>query len=108
MDLLAALIPNGLSVTGLSLEIDSITIHAPNNTVAAHCPIRRPCSRQVHLKYIRSLADLHWAGLPVCFRMSVRRFYCANGECPRKVFSQSDCMALPANTAEGPIDRGGL
>jgi len=25
MDLLAALIPNGVSVTGLSLEIDSIT-----------------------------------------------------------------------------------
>ena len=88
MDLLAALIPNGLSVTGLHLEIDRITIHARSNSVTARCPICRQRSRQVHSKYIRSLADLPWAGLPVCFRVSVRRFYCANRECPRKVFAE--------------------
>ena len=88
MDLLAALIPNGLSVTGLSLEIDSITIHARRNSVTALCPICRQRSHQVHSRYIRSLADLPWAGLPVCFRVSVRRFYCANGVCFRKVFAE--------------------
>ncbi len=88
MDLLATLIPNGLSVTGLKLEFDSITIHARGNSATARCPICKQLSRQVHSKYIRSLADLPWAGLPVCFRVSVRRFYCANGVCPRKVFAE--------------------
>lgn len=88
MDLLAALIPNGLSVTGLKLEFDSITIHTRSNSATARCPICKQLSRQVHSKYIRSLADLPWAGLPVCFRVSVRRFYCANGVCPRKVFAE--------------------
>ena len=88
MDLLATLIPNGLSVTGLNLEFDSITVHTRSNSATARCPICKQLSRQVHSKYIRSLADLPWAGLPVCFRVSVRRFYCANGVCPRKVFAE--------------------
>jgi len=69
MDFLAALIPNGLSVTSLNLEFDSITVDAGNDSAIARCPICRQRSRQVHSKHIRNLADLPWAGLPVCFRV---------------------------------------
>jgi len=69
MDFLAALIPNCLSVTSLNLEFDSITVDAGNDSAIARCPICRQRSRQVHSKHIRSLADLPWAGLPVCFRV---------------------------------------
>jgi len=88
MDLLAAIIPNGLSVTGLNQEFGAIPIHAFSDSATASCPTCRQRSRQVHTKYIRSLADLSWARLPVCFRVSVRRFYCASRECPRKVFAE--------------------
>ena len=58
MDFLAALIPNGLSVTSLNLEFDSITVHARSDSATARCPICRQRSRQVHSKHIRNLADL--------------------------------------------------
>ena len=58
MDFLAALIPNGLSVTSLNLEFDSITVDARNDSAIARCPICRQRSRQVHSMHIRSLADL--------------------------------------------------
>ena len=58
MGFLAALIPNGLSVTSLNLEFDSITVRARSDSATVHCPICRQRSRQVHSMHIRSLADL--------------------------------------------------
>ena len=88
MDILSALIPKGLRVIALKLEDDNITIHARSISATARCPICKHVSSQVHSRYNRRLADLPWAGLPVCFRVSVRRFYCGNDFCPRKVFAE--------------------
>ena len=58
MGFLAALIPNGLSVTSLNLEFHSITVHARSDSATGCRPICRQRSRQVHSKHIRGLADL--------------------------------------------------
>ena len=58
MGFLAALIPNGLSVTSLNLKFDSINVHARSDSATVRCPICRQRSRQVHSMHIRSLADL--------------------------------------------------
>lgn len=36
----------------------------------------------------RSLADLPWAGIPVSFKVRVRKLFCDNPLCPRKVFAE--------------------
>lgn len=46
------------------------------------CPDCKQLSTRVHSRYTRTLADLPWASYAVCWRLSVRRFFCDNAECP--------------------------
>jgi transposase len=47
------------------------------------CPSQRVASR-----YLRTVADLPWRQMPVMLRLQVRRFFCDNLDCPRKVFAE--------------------
>jgi transposase len=42
----------------------------------------------VHSRYERVLRDLPWRGTPVRIRWSVRRFFCDNAQCSRKLFAE--------------------
>jgi transposase len=50
-----------------------------------HCAC--PCQR-VASRYVRTVADLPWRQMPVMLRLQVRRFFCDNLDCPRKVFAE--------------------
>ena len=88
MDILDLIIPKSLCVTGLNLEDHNITVYAQSYSTRARCPLCKQLSSHVHSKYSRSLTDLPWASLPVNLRVIVRRFYCPNDLCPRKVFAE--------------------
>ncbi|MEP7357415.1 MAG: ISL3 family transposase [Anaerolineales bacterium] len=55
---------------------------------AAHCPKCLQVSSRIHSRYRRKLADLPWANIPVRVEISVRRFFCDNPECARRIFSE--------------------
>ncbi|SRR5712692_4089447 len=55
---------------------------------AARCPLCADRSRRVHSRYSRTLADLPWNGTPVRLRLSVRRFFCRNEQCTRRIFTE--------------------
>jgi len=42
----------------------------------------------VHSRYQRNIADLATAGQEVVLRLQVRRFFCDNDGCPRRIFAQ--------------------
>ncbi|MFC4957094.1 transposase family protein [Streptomyces mauvecolor] len=48
------------------------------------CPDCRMVSRRVHSTYERRLADGPVGGRPVLIRLTVRRLYCENAQCPRR------------------------
>jgi transposase len=41
----------------------------------------------VHSRYARTLADLPWARIPVRPRLRVRRFFCDQTDCRRRIFT---------------------
>jgi transposase len=81
-------IPEHLHLDALSFDGDSLTIHASTDNPAARCPCCQRPSRRVHGRYTRTLADLPWSGTPVHLRVRVRKFFCDEPSCERKIFAE--------------------
>ncbi len=54
----------------------------------ARCPLCGQCSRAIHSRYDRTIADLPWATTPVRLSVHVRKFFCRNAACARTVFTE--------------------
>ncbi len=85
------LIPKGLRTEQLSIERGGVTISVASVGPSARCPVCDRASRRVHSRYARKLADLPWHGTPVILRAGVRRFFCDETSCERRIF----CERLP-------------
>ncbi|MCA1837323.1 MAG: ISL3 family transposase [Actinobacteria bacterium] len=81
-------IPNQLHVDALSFDGDLLTIHASTEGPTAECPLCEQPSRRVHGYYTRTLADLPWCATPVRFRVRVRKFFCDEPVCERRIFAE--------------------
>jgi transposase len=81
-------IPNQLHVDALSFDGDLLTIHASTEGPAAECPLCQQPSHRVHGYYTRTLAVLPWCGTPVRFRVQVRKFFCDEPACGRRIFAE--------------------
>lgn len=81
-------IPNQLHVDALCFDGDLLTIHASTEGPAAECPLCQQPSRRVHGYYTRTLADLPWCATPVRFRVRVRKFFCDEPACERRIFAE--------------------
>jgi transposase len=54
----------------------------------ARCPLCSVLSSRIHSRYVRTLADLPWNGIPVRLRLTVRRFRCRTDTCDRRIFTE--------------------
>ena len=81
-------VPDQLHVDALSFDGDLVTIHASTEGHATECPLCERPSRRVHGCYTRTLADLPWCGIPVRLRVRVRKFFCDEPSCERKIFAE--------------------
>jgi transposase len=45
-------------------------------------------SKRVHSRYRRTLADLPWGECAVTIRLSIRRLFCDNARCERRLFTE--------------------
>lgn len=54
----------------------------------ATCPKCSQPSARIHSRYRRHLADLPWANIPVTLAVNVRRFFCDNPACARRIFGE--------------------
>ncbi len=84
----ARLIPPSLRVDALLVEDDGITIRASSASCDVRCPLCDELAHRVHSRPIRTLADLPWAGVAIHLRVQVRKFFCENPGCPRRIFSE--------------------
>jgi transposase len=65
----------------ITLRVQSTQPHAP-------CPLCATPARRIHSDYGRTLADLPWAQYRVCLQLRVRKWFCRNRSCPRRIFTE--------------------
>jgi len=65
-----------------------ITLRVRSTQTRAPCPLCATPARRIHSAYGRTLADLPWAQYRVCLQLRVRKWFCRNRSCPRRIFTE--------------------
>jgi transposase len=65
-----------------------ITLRVRSTQTSAPCPLCATPARRIHSDYERTLADLPWAQYRVCLQLRVRKWFCRNRACRRRIFTE--------------------
>src|SRR5215472_7087206 len=77
-----------LQVMHIEMTSEEVTLVVTSTQPEGWCPLcRKPASR-IHSRYERILQDLPFSGRRVRLALHVRRFFCANTSCPRRIFAE--------------------
>ena len=106
MNLLSRLLPDRSRVRLETWNLDpahsAITLTLRARRITACCPLCGRRSKRVHSRYERTLADLPWGAYAVTVRLRVRRLFCDNARCERRIFTER----LPGIALLGRAGRG--
>lgn len=80
-----------VSIDGVVLDDCTVILLLRTTSATASCPLCDQPSHHVHSRYARTIADLPSLGKKTVLLLTSRKFFCHNGDCPRKVF----CERLP-------------
>jgi len=78
----------GVRLNYLSTIGDTILVHMNALAVCARCHLCGSTSERIHSHYQRTLADLPWAHCPVRIQIQLRKFFCDNPDCKRRIFTE--------------------
>ena len=100
MNLLSHLLPDRsqvrLETWNLDPDHSAITLTLQMRRITACCPLCGRRSKRIHSRYERTLADLPWGAYAVTIRLRVRRLFCRNARCERRIFTERlPGIALP-------------
>src|SRR5713226_1561578 len=94
------LLPDPAVLALVDLEIDAatntITALAVTTSPEAKCPLCHQPASRVQSRYVRTLVDLPCSGQGVRWLVQVRRFWCENAACARKIFTERLPTCAPA------------
>src|ERR671931_1013489 len=88
----ARLLPDATLLRLEACEVDDTTaqitlrVHATQPSVP--CPACATPAHRIHSRYTRILADLPWAAYRVRLQLCVRKWFCRNRACPRRIFTE--------------------
>ena len=92
MELLSCLLPDSTSLHPVSWHIDPEQATAALSLIsrqpAPECPLCHVAATRLHSRYERTLADLPWAGWTVRLELGVRKLFCDNPDCGRRIFTE--------------------
>jgi transposase len=99
-DVLSAFLPDATALHLEACEVDApttqITLRVRATQTSAPCPLCATPARRIHSDYERTLADLPWAQYRVRLQLRVRKWFCRNRSCPRRIFTERlPTMAAP-------------
>ena len=82
--------PNQLRLDSGSLDTaeQSFTLTVTSVQSEAHCPVCQAESSRIHSRYQRALQDLPCMDYRVTLLMQVRKFFCLNPNCQRRIFTE--------------------
>src|SRR6266446_580623 len=91
-DVLARLLPDATLLHLEVCEVDEtaaqIILRVQSTQSSAPCPLCATPARRIHSDYGRPLADLPWAQYRVSLQLQVRKWFCRNRSCPRRIFTE--------------------
>jgi transposase len=65
-----------------------ITLTVSSKKTLANCPLCNELTSKVHSRYQRTLTDLPWANYNITLQLKVRKFFCINSQCRRRIFTE--------------------
>jgi transposase len=65
-----------------------LTLRVRSTQARIYCPVCQFPTRRVHSRYVRTVADLPWGSWRVVLHLQVRKFFCVNGRCTRRMFTE--------------------
>ena len=80
--------PNLLSLDRIAVQNGMIVFTVRTIATTVVCPLCSHAAERVHSRYRRTLLDLPWQGNPVRIEVTCRKFFCDNGECTRRIFTE--------------------
>lgn len=80
---------NYVTILSLVFRTDRIEILAESRQVAPQCSSCGTAAQRVQSRYERQLDDLPWQGLAVRLVLRLRRFFCDQEDCPRRIFAEA-------------------
>src|SRR5258708_34826037 len=81
-------LPDGLEITNVSETREEVLVHVSSYRASSPCPRCSTPSSAIHSLYRRHPKDLPCAGRPIRLVFTVRKFFCRNLDCSRKVFTE--------------------
>ncbi len=81
-------LPEGLHVEWVEPQGAHLSVGVVSTCPASCCPLCAHASSQVHSRYQRTLRDVPCGDRKVVLHLSVRKFFCCNPNCPRKIFAE--------------------
>jgi transposase len=86
------LLPDATALRLEACDVDDttaqITLRVQSTQTNAPCPLCATPARRIHSDYGRTLADLPWAQYRVCLQLRVRKWFCRNRACHRRIFTE--------------------
>lgn len=89
MDLKPTLaLPKGFLLVGLEKRDEILTLTVVSTQQFPCCPLCGRASTRVHSSYTRQVTDLPCAGQSIRLLIEVRKYFCEESTCPRKIFAE--------------------
>src|SRR5437588_7523219 len=81
-------LPDGLEITTVSETPEEVLVHVSSYRASSPCPRCSRPSSAIHSSYCRHPRDLPCVCRPIRLVFTVRKFFCRNPDCTRKVFTE--------------------
>jgi transposase len=81
-------LPDGLDITSISEVSDVLLVQVTSLRPSSVCPLCAEPSSAIHSFYQRKPMDLPCVGRPIRLLLTVRKFFCREAMCSRKIFTE--------------------
>jgi transposase len=81
-------LPEGLEITSVSDTPEEVVVRVTSHRTTSVCPLCSTPSSAIHSSYRRKPRDLPCVGRPIRLLLTVKKFFCRQAQCPRKVFTE--------------------
>ncbi|MEO0968458.1 MAG: ISL3 family transposase [Cyanobacteria bacterium J06639_18] len=92
MELLSHLLPDTTNLQLHSYQFDetqaSIILIVASTPHVVSCPVCNCLTHKIHSHYERKLTDLPWGSYKIILQLRVRKFFCINQACLRRIFTE--------------------
>src|SRR5437660_198860 len=86
----------GLHIERVTPSVNQLLVQVVSSSPTACCPLCGAQAWRIHSRYTRQVADLPCAGQHITLRLTVRKFFCPNATCSRKIFAEQFPDLVPS------------